>query len=105
MYIVDGELCVLVFPHKGMAHRFANTLLAVCTTLSVLDDRAFGEEVPCLCEKIQNNTEGDKADNIVDEGTVGRAILDSETIFGARIGTHPQAIVNAPSSAACLMVL
>ena len=68
------ELCVLAFCHKGMTHLFANSLLAVCTTLSVLDDGAFGEEVPCLCEEIQNNTEGDKADNIVDEGTVGRAI-------------------------------
>ena len=57
-----------------MTHLFANGLLAVSTTLSVLDDRAISEEVPCLCEKIQNSTEGDKADNIVDEGTVGHAI-------------------------------
>ena len=74
MYMVNVELCVLAFPHKGMTHLFANSLLTVWTTLSVFDDRAFGEEVPCLCEKIQNNTEGDKTDNIVDEGTVGSAI-------------------------------
>ena len=74
MYMVNGELCVPDFPHKGMAHLFANSLLAVFATLSVLDDRTFGEGVPCLCEKIQNSTEGDKADNIVDEGTVGHAI-------------------------------
>jgi len=57
-----------------MAHLFANSLLAVSTILSVFDYRAFGEKVPCLCENIENNTKGDKADNIVDEGTAGDEI-------------------------------
>lgn len=65
---------MLAFLHKRLAHLFANSLLAVCTILCVFNDRAFGEEVPGLCEKIQNSTKGDKVDNIVDEGTVGDAI-------------------------------
>ena len=56
--------------HKGIAHLFTNILPAVRAVLRVLDERAFGEETPCLCEKIENQSKGDKADDIVDKGTV-----------------------------------
>ena len=55
--------------HKGTAHLFTDILPAVGTILRVLDKRAFGEDTPCLSEKIENNTKGDKADNVVDKGT------------------------------------
>jgi hypothetical protein len=50
MHIAAPEQCICVpaFPHKGMTYLFTDRLLAVSTTLSVLDDRAFREEVPCL---------------------------------------------------------
>jgi len=54
-----------------MAHLFANILPAVCTLLSAFDDWVLGEGTPCLCEKIQNNTKRDKANNMIDEGTAG----------------------------------
>ena len=67
-------VCKGVPQQKGMAHFFTDILPAVCTVLRVLDDRAFGEGTPCVCEKIQNNTKGDKANNIIDKGTIGGGI-------------------------------
>jgi len=80
MHIAAPEQCTRCVIYAGLPtqrewpHLFTNSLPAVSTILSVLDDRAFGEEVPCLCENIQNSTKGNKADNIVDEGPIGDAI-------------------------------
>jgi hypothetical protein len=54
-----------------MANLFANILPAVCALLSVLDDWVFGEETPRLCQKIQNSTKGNKANDMVDKGAAG----------------------------------
>ena len=57
--------------HEDMAHLFSNVLPAVRTLPSGLEDRVFREETPCLCEKVQNKTKGEKANEMIDKGTVG----------------------------------
>ena len=52
-----------------MAHLFTNVFPAVCTLLSVLDDRIFREDPPRLGKNVQNSSKGEKADDTVDKGT------------------------------------
>jgi len=66
-----SESCPQHNLRDDMAHLFTNILPAVCTLLSALDDWVFGEETPCLCEKKQNDTKGDKANDMIDEGATG----------------------------------
>lgn len=66
-----GESCLQNNLHEDMAHLFSNVLPAVCALPSGLEDWVFREETPCLCEKVQNKTEGEKANEMIDKGTAG----------------------------------
>ena len=66
-----GESCLQNNLHEDTAHLFANVLLAVCTLIGALDDWVFRDDTPCLCEKEQNNTKGDKVNDMIDKGTAG----------------------------------
>ena len=68
---MGGESSVWNVPHEGVAHLFTNVFPAVCTLLSVLDDRIVREEPPRLGENVQNGSKGDKADDTVNEGATG----------------------------------